>query len=93
MSNVLKKSLMSTLALGALATATLGAADYSLYGRSSRRGGSNTIVLKHSVSGGDHSHLLNGQSKYRKGFGTKKLTRAQRKKMRYLNKKRDNKNG
>ncbi len=92
MSNVLKKSLMSTLALGALATATLGAADYSLYGRS-RRGGSNVVVLKHSVSGGDHSHLLNQPKKKREGFGTKKLTRAQRKKMRYLNKKKDNKNG
>lgn len=77
---------MSTLALGALATATLGAADYSLYGRS-RRGGSNVVVLKHSVSGGDHSHLLNQPKKLKKGSGAKKLTRAQRKKMRYLEKK------
>ena len=86
MSNVLKKMMLSTVAMGALAAMATGAPLYeSEFTRQSRKGPSEPPVLRHSTDGGDHSHLLTQPKKLRKGSGSKKLTRAQRKKMRYMN--------
>lgn len=88
MSNALKKMMLSTIAMGALASMATGAPLYETeFNHQSRKGPSEPPVLTHSTDGGDHSHLLNQPKKKREGFGKKKLTRAKRKKMRYMNKK------
>ncbi len=92
MSNALKKLMINTVAMGALAAMATGAPLYETeFNRQSRKGPSEPPVLTHSTDGGDHSHLLTQPKKLRKGSGSKKLTRAQRKKMRYMNKKKGGK--
>lgn len=92
MSNALKKMMLSTMAMGALAIMATGAPLYDTeFNRQSRKGPSTPPKLQHSTDGGDHSHLLIQPKKLKKGSGSKKLTRAQRKKMRYMNKKKGGK--
>lgn len=87
MSNALKKTMLGSIALAGMMAMASGASLYETdFNRQSRKGPSEPPVLRHSTDGGDHSHLLTQPKKLRKGSGSKKLTRAQRKKARYMNK-------
>lgn len=89
MSNALKKTMLGTLAIAGMMAMATGTPLYDTeFNRQSRKGPSTPPKLQHSTDGGDHSHLLTQPKKLRKGSGSKKLTRAQRKKMRYMDKKR-----